>query len=67
MFSKSKHKAWAEVLIGFAILFIGLDFMKSNVPDIKSNPEILSFIQNFNNLGYISVIIFVLKVNKITN
>lgn len=59
MFSKSKYKAWAEVVIGFSILFIGLDFMKSNVPDIKSNPEILSFIQNFNDLGYISVFIFV--------
>jgi phosphate:Na+ symporter len=60
MFSKSRHKAWAEVIIGFAILFIGLDFMKSNVPDIKNNPEVLEFITNFNNLGYISVLIFVL-------
>lgn len=59
MFSKSRYKAWAEVLIGFAILFIGLDFMKSNVPDIKSNPEILEFITNFNNFGYGSVLIFV--------
>lgn len=60
MFSKSRHKAWAEVLIGFAILFIGLDFMKSNVPDIKNNPEVLEFITNFNDLGYVSVLIFVL-------
>ena len=59
MFSKSKHKAWAEVLIGFAILFIGLDFMKSNVPDIKSNPEVLEFIRNFNDFGYGSVFIFI--------
>ena len=60
MFSKSRHKAWAEVLIGFAILFIGLDFMKSNAPDIKNNPEVLEFITNFNNLGYIFIVIFVL-------
>ena len=60
MFSKSRYKAWAEVVIGFAILFIGLDFMKSNVPDIKNNPQVLEFITNFNNLGYISILIFVL-------
>ena len=60
MFSKSKYKAWAEVVIGFAILFIGLDFMKSNVPDIKNNPEVLEFITNFNDLGYVSILIFVL-------
>lgn len=60
MFSRSRYKAWAEVLIGFAILFIGLDFLKSNVPDIKNNPEVLEFITNFNNLGYISILIFVM-------
>lgn len=60
MFSKSKHKAWAEVLIGFAILFIGLDFMKSNVPDIKNNPEVLEFIGSFNDFGYGSVFIFII-------
>ncbi len=60
MFSKSKYKAWAEVLIGFALLFIGLDFMKSNVPDINNNPQILEFIRGFNNFGYGSVFIFIL-------
>jgi len=60
MFSKSRYKAWAEVVIGFAILFIGLDFLKSNVPDIKNNPQVLEFITNFNDLGYVSILIFVL-------
>jgi phosphate:Na+ symporter len=60
MFSKSRYRAWAEVLIGFAILFIGLDFMKSNIPDIESHPQILEFIRNFNDLGYGSVFIFII-------
>lgn len=59
MLSKSRFKAWAEVVLGFSILFIGLDFLKSNVPDIKSNPQVLEFITNFNDLGYGSVFIFV--------
>lgn len=66
MFSRSTYKAWAEVLIGFAILFIGLDFMKTNIPDIKSNPQILEFIKEFNNYGYGSVLIFVLIGSVLT-
>ena len=66
MFSKSRYKAWAEVLIGFAILFIGLDFMKSNVPDIKNSPQILGFIQGFNDFGYGSVFIFILIGSVLT-
>lgn len=60
MFSKSKYKAWAEVLIGFAILFIGLDFMKSNVPDINNNPQVQEFIRGFSDFGYGSVFIFII-------
>ena len=33
---------WGEVLIGFGILFIGLDFMKEAVPDLRSNPEVFA-------------------------
>ncbi|MEZ4930123.1 MAG: Na/Pi symporter, partial [Chitinophagales bacterium] len=36
---KEKTKHFAEFLLGFGILFIGLDFLKNSVPDINSNPE----------------------------
>jgi len=40
-FSKNGlRKSWGEFIIGFAILFIGLQFLKESVPDIKSNPEV---------------------------
>lgn len=45
--SKSKIKSWGEVLIGFALLFMGLDELKHSVPDLKSNPEILEFFKGF--------------------
>lgn len=52
MFSnRSKVKAFAEVIIGFALLFLGLDFLKAAVPDIKSNPEMLHFVQGFAGTG----------------
>jgi len=57
--SKSKPRAWGEVLIGFALLFMGLSFLKGAVPDLKSNPEILSFLQHYADLGYLSIILFV--------
>tara|TARA_R110002126_G_scaffold120282_4_gene261478 strand:+ start:6532 stop:8244 length:1713 start_codon:yes stop_codon:yes gene_type:complete len=57
--SKSKSKSWAEVLIGFALLFIGLSYLKDSVPDLKSNPEILEFLAQYTDLGFLSTIIFV--------
>ena len=67
LFAKSsKLKAWGEVLVGFAILFIGLGELKSAVPDLSSNPEILEFISSFTDLGYGAYIIFVLIGTLIT-
>lgn len=57
--SKSKTKSWAEVLIGFALLFIGLSYLKESVPDLKSNPEILEFLAQYTDLGFLSTLIFV--------
>lgn len=58
MFSnKSNLKSWSEVLIGFALLFMGLDALKGSVPDLKGNPEVLEFLGNFSDLGVWSLII----------
>ena len=56
---KSKFKAWAEVLIGFALLFMGLDELKHAVPDLKQNPGFLSFLADYADKGYLSTIIFI--------
>jgi len=66
-FSKnSLRKSWGEFIIGFAILFIGLQFLKESVPDIKSNPEALNFLKSFTDLGYWSVLIFVMVGTLLT-
>ncbi len=60
-FSRSSiKKSWGEFIIGFAILFLGLQFLKESVPDINNNATALSFISSFSDLGYISVLIFVI-------
>ncbi len=59
IFSKnSTRRSWGEFLVGFALLFLGLEYLKGSVPNIKESPEVLSFLQNYTNLGFGSTIIF---------
>jgi phosphate:Na+ symporter len=55
-----KLKHTAEAMIGFGILFIGLDFIKGAVPSIQSNPEMFAFLDQFTDFGFASTLIFVL-------
>ncbi|PKP32746.1 MAG: Na/Pi cotransporter [Bacteroidetes bacterium HGW-Bacteroidetes-16] len=66
-FSKnSVRKSWGEFIIGFAILFIGLQFLKESVPDINNNPDALNFLSSFTDLGFGSVLIFILVGTLLT-
>jgi len=56
---KGKTRFWGEFLIGFALLFMGLGFLKGAVPDIKGNPELLTFLSEFTHWGYGSYILFI--------
>lgn len=57
---KTRYQSWGQVLVGFALLFIGLESLKSSVPDIGNNPEILEFLRNFTGMGIWSNLIFLL-------
>jgi phosphate:Na+ symporter len=60
-FAKKEHtKNWGNFIIGFALLFIGLQFLKEAMPDIKNNPEILEFLSKYTDLGYLSILLFLL-------
>ena len=59
IFSKNnKRRSWGEFIIGFSILFLGLGYLKSSVPDIKGSPEILGFVANYTDAGFWSVLLF---------
>jgi len=61
MFSKKgKRKSWGEFVLGFAILFMGLQFLKDSVPDVNTNPEFFNFLAQYTNAGYASIMLFVL-------
>lgn len=64
--NKSKFKYWGEFIVGFAILFLGLSFLKTAVPDIKGNPEVLSFLHQFTEWGFFSRVFFVFVGTVVT-
>jgi phosphate:Na+ symporter len=53
-----KRKHLGLFIVGFALLFIGLQFLKDSVPDIRGNPEILHFLTQYTTKGYLSVLLF---------
>lgn len=57
---KSSRKSVGEFIFGFSFLFMGLSLLKANAPDLGRNPEMLSFVQNYTDMGFASVILFVL-------
>lgn len=56
--NKSRTKSFGEFLIGFSLLFLGLDMISNYVPDLQSNPEMFAFLQKYAALGFKSVLIF---------
>ena len=59
MLKSRRNKSLGELIIGFALLFMGLDALKGAVPDIRSNLQILEFLQNYSQSGFVSVVVFV--------
>lgn len=57
---KSSRKSIGEFIFGFSFLFMGLSLLKGNAPDLSRNPEMLSFVQNYTDMGYGSIFLFVI-------
>ncbi len=61
IFSKNNQRRyWGEFLIGFSLLFLGMEFMKDSVPNLQDNPGALEFLNRYTNMGYGSVLLFLL-------
>ena len=56
--NKSNRKSIGEFLFGFSFLFMGLSFLKNNAPDLNANPDMLAFVQNYTDMGFFSVLLF---------
>ncbi len=55
---KSTRRSIGELILGIALLFMGLDFLKNSVPDISSSPQVFEFLKDYTDRGYASILIF---------
>ena len=61
IFSKNNQRRyWGEFLIGFSLLFLGMEFMKDSVPNLQENPAALEFLNQYTNMGYGSILLFLI-------
>ena len=64
---KQKNKSIGEFVVGFAIMFLGLSFMKSSAGTLLSNKDaMLAFFSHFTGFGFGSQIIFLLAGTILT-
>ncbi|MEM9632162.1 MAG: Na/Pi cotransporter family protein [Pseudomonadota bacterium] len=64
--SSAQARKWGGVIIGFGLLFIGLEFMKDAVPDLQNNPAVYEFIENASGYGFLSTLLFLLIGTALT-
>ena len=57
---RNNYKNIGELLIGFAFLFMGLDAISANVPDLSMSPEVFGWLQQYTSMGFWSILIFTL-------
>jgi phosphate:Na+ symporter len=55
----SKSKEISNAVIGFAILFLGLQFLKDSVPDLKADSAIVQFFVDYKDSGFLGNVMFV--------
>ena len=57
---KESRNGWGTFLIGFGLLFLGLDYLKASVPDSAKDPETFNFLSDFTKPGFTNILLFVL-------
>ena len=56
----SRKNAWGEFIIGFSLLFLGLDELKHIVPLLSEFPALLDNLRDISAMGYPSILLFLL-------
>lgn len=56
---KTNYKAIGEIIIGFALLFVSLSFLRNSIPSLQNNPDVILWMKNYIHFGYLSILLFV--------
>lgn len=56
MIAKEKLNSMGSGLIGFALLFLGLELLKDSVPDLTQFPEYFAWLERFSGYGFFSIL-----------
>lgn len=63
---KGKLKHWGEFVIGFAILFLGLTYLKDSVPTLSGESTLFTWLSGVADYGFFSNVLFVLVGTVVT-
>jgi phosphate:Na+ symporter len=58
MMARERFNSLGQTLLGFALLFLGLQFLRTSVPDLASNPGMFAALQNLTEYGVYSTFLF---------
>jgi phosphate:Na+ symporter len=61
---KDQLKSLGETLIGFALLFMGLDALKNSIPELDA--EAMAFLESLNGYGALSTLLFIVIGTLVT-
>jgi len=56
---KNNYKAIGEIIIGFALLFVSLSFLRNSIPNLQNNPDLILWMKNYTHFGFLSILLFV--------
>lgn len=56
--TKSRNNSWGDFILGFALLFLGLEVLKHSVPNMADYPAVLNFMTEYSSMGYGSIMLF---------
>lgn len=55
---RERLNSMGQIFLGFALLFLGLDYLRHSVPDLATNPDMFKFLDGMTGYGFYSTLLF---------
>lgn len=63
---RDRYRFLGEVIIGFAVIFIALEMLKTTFPDAEQNANLLGFLKSYTDPSFLNLLVFMLVGMGIT-